>query len=65
MEINRPEVLAEVKDAFARYEKALAPTPSRSSTVFRDAQHAPLRRRRKLHGYAAIKAFRAARSPSG
>jgi hypothetical protein len=65
MEINRPEVLAEVKDAFVRYEEALVSNDVAAlDAVFHDA---PSTVRygvgENLHGYAAIKAFRAARSP--
>ena len=67
MEINLPDVLAEVTAEFERYEKALV---SNDVTVldntFWDSPHT-LRygTGENLYGYAQIAAFRAARSPVG
>jgi hypothetical protein len=67
MEINRPEVLAEVQAAFARYEDALVNNrvdvldalfwPSGSTVRYGATEN--------LVGIEAIRAFRAARSPTG
>jgi hypothetical protein len=67
MEIDLPDVLAEVTAQFERYEKALV---SNDVTVldelFRNAPHT-LRYGigENLYGYREIMAFRAARSPVG
>lgn len=67
LEINRPEVLAEVDAAFARYEDALANNrvevldelfwPSSRTLRYGATEN--------LVGIDAIRAFRAARSPAG
>lgn len=67
MEINRPEVLAEVQAVFARYEDALVHNkvevldelfwPSAHTVRYGAAEN--------LVGIEAIRAFRAARSPQG
>ena len=67
MEIDLPEVLAEVKAAFDRYEKALtANDVTILDELFRDD---PRTIRygggENLYGYKEIMAFRAARSPAG
>jgi AtzH-like len=67
MEIDLPEVVAEVRAAFDRYEQALVTNDVATlDTLFRDD---PRTIRygggENLYGYAAIKAFRAARSPAG
>ena len=67
MEIDLPEVLAEVTVQFARYEKALV---SNDVTVLDELFHNDSRTLRygiaeNLYGYDAIMAFRAARSPAG
>src|SRR6516164_8349387 len=67
MEIDLPEVLAEVKEQFARYEKALA---TNDVVVLDELFRADPRTLRygvgeNLYGYDAIMAFRAARSPAG
>jgi Protein of unknown function (DUF3225) len=67
MEIDLPEVVAEVTAAFARYEKALVTNDVAAlDTIFRDD---PRTIRygggENLYGYAAIAAFRGARSPVG
>jgi hypothetical protein len=66
-EIDLPDVLAEVKAAFARYEVAL--TTNDVETLDALFSQAPTTVRlgiaENLFGYEAIKAFRAARSPQG
>ena len=67
MEINRPEVLAEAKAVFARYEDALVHNkvevldelfwPSAHTVRYGTAEN--------LVGIEAIRAFRMARSPQG
>lgn len=65
MEIDRPEVLAEVREAFAAYEKALVSNDVATlDAMFKDGpQTIRYGVGENLYGYAAIKAFRAARSP--
>ncbi len=67
MDIDLPEVVAEVKAAFDRYEKALTTNDLATlNGIFRDD---PRTIRygigENLYGYDAIKAFRGARSPVG
>ena len=67
MEIDLPEVLAEVRAAFERYEQALV---SNDVAVLDSIFHDDPRSIRygggeNLYGYAEIEAFRAARSPAG
>ena len=67
MEIDLPDVLAEVKEQFARYEKALV---TNDVAVLDELFRADSRTLRygigeNLYGYDAIMAFRAARSPAG
>jgi hypothetical protein len=67
MDIDRPEVVAEVTTAFARYEKALVENDVATlKAIFRDD---PRTIRygggENLYGYDEIKAFRGARSPIG
>ena len=67
MEIDLPDVLAEVTAQFARYEKALV---SNDVAVLDELFRADPRTLRygvgeNLYGFDAIKAFRAARSPIG
>src|ERR1700747_3632534 len=67
MEINRPEILAELTQAFNRYERALVSNdlttldelfwPSQFTVRYGTGEN--------LVGIAAIRAFRAARSPAG
>lgn len=65
LEINIPEVKAEVEAAFAEYEEALVSNDV--ETLDRLFRHAPETVRygvgENLYGYAEIAAFRAARSP--
>jgi hypothetical protein len=65
MQIDLPEVVAEVRAAFDRYEQALTANDVETlDAMFRDD---PRTVRygvgESLYGYAEIKAFRAARSP--
>ena len=67
MDIDLPEVLAEVTEQFARYEKALV---SNEVAVLGELFRADPRTLRygigeNLYGHDAITAFRAARSPVG
>ena len=67
MQVDLPDVLAEVTAQFARYEKALV---SNDVTVLDELFRADGRTLRygvgeNLYGYDAIMAFRAARSPMG
>jgi hypothetical protein len=67
MEVDIPEVLAEVTGQFARYEAALV---SNDVAVLDELFRADKRTLRygvgeNLYGYEAIMAFRAARSPIG
>ena len=67
MEIDLPDVLAEVTEQFARYEKALV---SNDVAVLDELFRADSRTLRygiaeNLYGYDAIMTFRAARSPAG
>ncbi len=67
MEINIPEVVAEVTAAFDRYERALVTNDvAVLDELFWDSPHT-LRygAAEILHGYAEIKAFRAARPAAG
>jgi hypothetical protein len=67
MDINLPEVLAEVEQVFARYEDALV--NNRVEVLDELFWHSPHTVRygvgENLVGIEAIRAFRAARSPAG
>jgi hypothetical protein len=65
MEIDRPEVVAEVKDAFGRYEQALVSNDVAALNAFfrDDARTIRYGAGENLYGASEIKAFRAARSP--
>lgn len=67
MEIDIPEVVAEVRQAFDEYEKALVDNDvAKLDASFRDDPRTIRYGGGEiLYGYAAIKAFRAARSPVG
>ena len=67
MDINIPEVLREVEGEFARYEKALVENDVEALDGFFHDHPLSIRYGggENLHGYAEIKAFRAARSPAG
>jgi hypothetical protein len=65
MEIDLPEVVAEVREAFGRYEKALVgnDVPALNALFRDDPRTIRYGGGEILYGYAEIKAFRAARSP--
>ncbi len=67
MEIDLPEVVAEVKAAFERYEKALVSNDVAGlDSIFRnDPRVIRYGGGENLYGYQEIAAFRAARSPAG
>jgi hypothetical protein len=67
MEIDLPEVVAEVRAEFERYEKALVSNDVGTlDAIFRnDARTIRYGGTEILYGYAEIAAFRAARSPAG
>jgi len=64
MEIDRPEVVAEVKAAFDRYEKALTSNDVATlNAIFRDApQTIRYGIAENLYGHKEIAGFRAARN---
>jgi hypothetical protein len=67
MEIDLPEIVAEVRQAFDLYEKALVGNDVAAlNALFRD-DPSTIRygATENLYGYAEIKSFRAARSPVG
>ncbi len=66
-EIDLADVVAEVTDAFNRYEAALVNNDVAALDGFfrEDARTVRYGVHENLYGYAAIKAFRAARSPVG
>jgi len=65
MEIDLPEVVAEVRQAFERYEKALVnnDVPALNELFRDDPRTVRYGAGEILYGYDAIKSFRAARSP--
>lgn len=67
MEMNIPEVLAEVEAAFHAYEVALTTNDVEAlDRLFLKAEHTTRYGiGENLHGHAEIAAFRAARSPAG
>ena len=67
MEIDRPEVVAEVTAAFDRYEQALVSNDVATlDAIFRnDPRTIRYGGGENLYGYEEIEAFRAARSPVG
>jgi len=67
MEIDLPEVVAEVKAAFDAYEKALTTNDlAVLNSIFRDGpQTIRYGIAENLYGYDEIKAFRGARAPVG
>jgi AtzH-like len=67
MDIDRPEVVAEVTAAFARYEKALVENDVAAlNAIFRDdSRTIRYGIGENLYGYDEIMAFRGARSPVG
>src|SRR6516165_10296816 len=66
MQIDLPEVIAEVKTEFERYEQALISNDIATlNEMFRnDARTIRYGLNENLYGYGEIAAFRAARSPS-
>ena len=67
MQVDLPEVLAEVSEQFARYEKALVNNDlAVLGELFReDPRTLRYGIGENLYGYGAISAFRAARPPAG
>jgi hypothetical protein len=67
MQIDLPDVLAEVTEQFARYEKALVANDVAvlDALFHRDARTLRYGIGENLYGYDAIMAFRAARLPVG
>ena len=67
MEIDLPEVVAEVKAAFDRYEKALGDNDvtTLNSTFRKDPRTIRYGGTENLYGYAEIESFRVARAPPG
>jgi hypothetical protein len=67
MEIDRPDVVAEVTAAFARYERALAENdvPTLNAIFRADPRTIRYGGGENLYGHAEIAAFRSARSPAG
>jgi AtzH-like len=67
MDIDLPEVVAEVRDAFERYEKALVSNDvSALDALFRDdARTIRYGATENLYGFGEIRSFRSARSPVG
>jgi ketosteroid isomerase-like protein len=66
MQLDLPEVVAEVKAAFEAYEKALVSNDvaTLDALFHDDARTIRYGTAENLHGYAEITAFRAARSPA-
>ncbi|MCX7307730.1 MAG: oxalurate catabolism protein HpxZ [Afipia sp.] len=66
-EIDLPDVVAEVREAFAKYEKALTTNDvATPDELFRkDSRTLRYGIGENLYGYDAIAAFRAARNPAG
>ena len=67
MQVDLPEVVAEVKAAFARYETALVSNDiaTLDALFHDDARTIRYGGAENLYGYREIRAFRAARSPAG
>ena len=67
MEINRPDVLAEVTALFEQYERALVGNDIQTldGLFWPDARVLRFGSGENLYGIEAIRAFRAARSPVG
>lgn len=66
-DIDLPDVVAEVTEAFRRYEHALVTNDVETldALFHEDARTIRFGGTENLYGYAEIKAFRAARSPAG
>ncbi len=67
IEIDLPDVVAEVSEAFAAYEKALTSNDVAALDALfrRDSRTLRYGIGENLYGYEAIAAFRAARNPAG
>jgi hypothetical protein len=67
MDIDRPDVIAEVTAAFARYEKALVTNDvaTLNALFHDDPRTIRYGGAENLYGYDEIEAFRGARSPAG
>ena len=67
MDIDLPEVVAEVREAFSRYEKALVENDVATlDALFKDGPHTIRYGAAEiLYGFGEIAAFRAGRSPAG
>jgi len=67
MEVDLPDVIKEVKQAFEQYEQALVSNDVETlDALFRDDPRTiRYGAAENLYGYAEIQAFRAARSPAG
>lgn len=67
MDIDLLEIVAEVKAAFGRYEKALVSNDvaTLDAMFHKDPRTIRYGGTENLYGYAEIEAFRAARSPAG
>ena len=67
MDIDLPEVVAEVRQAFDRYEQALVTNdvPALNALFRDDARTIRYGAGENLYGYDEIKSFRVARSPVG
>lgn len=67
MDVNLPDIVAEVTAAFERYEKALVGNDVAvlDELFWNDPSTIRYGGGENLYGYAAIKAFRSARSPQG
>ena len=67
MDIDRPEIVAEVTAAFERYERALVSNDvaTLNALFHPDARTIRYGGAENLYGHDAIAAFRAARSPAG
>ena len=67
MDLDLPEVVAEVRAAFDRYEKALGDNDvaTLDAIFWKNRRTIHYGGTENLYGYAEIAAFRAARSPAG
>jgi hypothetical protein len=67
MHIDLPEVVAEVREAFERYERALVTNDvhTLNALFHRDERTVRYGLQENLYGHQEIAAFRAARSPTG
>lgn len=67
MDIDLPEIVAEVRAAFERYERALVSNDvaELDALFWDDTRTLRYGGAENLYGIAAIRAFRAARSPAG